>query len=146
MSTAQLVSLVGVLFALLVALVGVIFNELRGRIKVLEARDNQAVLLTRIDASTLEIAKLEARFDQRTKDKDEFDYKFRHGQYVNDITAINTLLWPLATKMEVVEKDIEGLRDWKHLVVDPYVPGTINEHDRRLNRLDAKVFNGHRES
>lgn len=40
------------------------------------------------------------------------------------------------------ESDIKELRQWKHVVVDPYVPRAIDEHERRINKLDAKIFNG----
>lgn len=40
------------------------------------------------------------------------------------------------------EADILDLRKWKHTVVDPYIPRAVDEHERRINRLDAKVFNG----
>lgn len=38
-----------------------------------------------------------------------------------------------------LQKDVEGLRNWKHIVVDPYVPRAIDEHERRINRLDQKM-------
>lgn len=40
------------------------------------------------------------------------------------------------------ETDIKELREWKHVVVDPYIPRAIDEHERRINKLDAKIFNG----
>lgn len=117
MSAPQLLSLVGTLFALLVALVGVIFNSLRERIKTLEARDNSAVILTRLDAATQAHGKLEGRFEQWTKDKVEFDYHWRHEQYVSDINSINGCLLPLSQQAKDFEK--------------------------RVTRLESKVFNGH---
>jgi hypothetical protein len=143
-SAAQLLSLIGVLFALLVALVGIVYRGISARLDRLEARDNQAVLLTRIDALAASLSNLDGRFEQRSKDRDKFDYEWRHGEYSNAISAINLMLYPLETKMEIAGKSIEQLRDWKHAVVDPYIPRAVDEHERRLNRLDAKVFNGHR--
>ncbi len=130
MSDAQLISLIGVLFALLVALVGVIFNGLRERIK------------SRLDASTLEIAKLEARFEQRSKERNEIDYAFRHTQYVNDINSINVRLWPLGQKVEDIEKRLDSLHEWKHVVGEAYLPRAVDDIERRVGKLETKVFNG----
>lgn len=43
---------------------------------------------------------------------------------------------------ERLVKSIDELREWKHTVVDPYIPRAIDEHERRINRLDSRVFNG----
>jgi len=115
MSQAELLSIVGVLFGLLFGLVAVIYGIVR--------RD---------------ISKLE----KWTKEKDQFDYQFRHNEYASTITKINAELWPLREKVANMEGDQEGMREWKHMVIDPYVPRAIDEHERRINRLDAKVFNG----
>jgi hypothetical protein len=39
-------------------------------------------------------------------------------------------------------KSIDELREWKHEKVDPYVPPVIDEHERRIERLERRVFNG----
>jgi hypothetical protein len=143
-SQAQLLSLIGVLFALLATLVGVIFNGLRERIKAIEARDNQAVLLTRIDALTTGLSNLDGRFEQRSKERDKFDYEWRHGEYSNAISAINLMLYPLETKMEIAEKNIESMREWRHMVGDAYLPRAVDAIEGRVTRIESKVFNGHR--
>jgi hypothetical protein len=143
-STAQLFSLIGVLFALLATLVGVIFSGLRERIKDLEARDNQAVLQSRLDAIAAELSKLEGRFEQRSKDRDKFDYEWRHGEYSNAISAINLMLYPLETKMEIAEKNIESLREWRHMVGDAYLPRAVDAIEGRVTRIESKVFNGNK--
>jgi hypothetical protein len=43
------------------------------------------------------------------------------------------------SQIENVEKDIVGMRLWKHTVADPYIPRAIEEHERRINRLDQKM-------
>jgi len=95
-----------------------------------------ALLQHRIAAIASSLTKLEGRFEQRAKDRD--------AEYVNTITAINKELWPLLQQVKTLEKDQQGMRDWKHLVVDKYLPRAVEEHERRLNKLDAKVFNGQR--
>jgi hypothetical protein len=76
-----------------------------------------------------------------------------HLQYANqqrdeikrDIKSLqegDTLRRELLERTVRAEKDIQDLRDWKHDVADPYVPRAIEEHERRLNKLDSKVFNG----
>jgi hypothetical protein len=145
-STAQLIGIISALFALLATLVGVIFNGLRERIRSLEARDNQAVLLTRVDSLAEALVKLEGRFEQRTKDKDEFDYRFRHGQYVNDINSINLSLLPLVQRVEALDERLDSLHEWKHKVGEAYLPRAVDDHHRRLERIELKVFNGRREN
>lgn len=68
-------------------------------------------------------------------------YGFLHED-VQKIAAINAMLLPLAEKVANIEEDQTGLREWKHMVIDPYVPRAIDEHERRINRLDVKIFNG----
>lgn len=92
MPEAQLLTLIGALFTMLIALVASIYGVLVRRLERLEAANNAAVLLSRIDTH---------------------------------------------------EKDLEGLRDWKHKVVDAYLPRAVDDHHRRLERLERKVFNGH---
>lgn len=48
----------------------------------------------------------------------------------------------IRTLEERLVKSIDELREWKHDVVDPYLPRAVEEHERRINRLDARVFNG----
>ena len=146
MSQAQLLSLIGVLFALLVSMVAVIFNGLRERIRALESADNAAVLQSRLDALATDLAKLEGRFEQRTRDKDKSDFDWRHGEYSQAISDINLRLYPLPKQLEALEKRFDILNEWKHKTGDAYLPRAVDEHERRLNRLDLRVFNGHRES
>lgn len=49
----------------------------------------------------------------------------------------------LRERVSASEKNLEGLRDWKHLTVDPYIPRAVDDHHRRLDRIESKVFNGH---
>lgn len=134
MSQAELLSLIGALFALLCAVVAFIVRYILA--------NHTAVLVSRLDANTAELGKLEARFEQRTKDKDAFDYAFRHTQYVNDISGINVLLWPLVQQVKNLDERLDSLHKWKHQVAEAYLPRAVDEHERRLNKLDAKVFNG----
>jgi hypothetical protein len=118
-SPEQLIGIISVLFLLLVALVGLLYRIISSRLDKLEAANNSAVLKTRIDEIAADIARLEGRFDQRQRDKDKFDYEWRHGEYVDTINAINLRLLPLPKAIEALEKWVE--------------------------KLDRKVFNGHRE-
>jgi hypothetical protein len=38
---------------------------------------------------------------------------------------------------------LDNLHDWKHETGEAYLPRAVDEHERRLNRIEAKVFNGH---
>lgn len=66
----------------------------------------------------------------------------KHDEYAFAIANINSKLLPLEVQMKLTEKMIQELRDWKHDLVDAYIPRAVDEHERRINRLDAKVFNG----
>ena len=116
LSQPQLIGLIATLFTLLVAMVAVVFNALRERIKALEAANNSAVIQSRVDAIAADIARLEGRFDQRQRDRDKFDYEWRHGEYVDTINSINVRLLPLPTAIEALKEQVA--------------------------RLDRKVFNG----
>jgi len=83
-----------------------------------------------------------SKLEQWIKDKEKFDYEFRHDEYAHAITDINMLIWTTKGKMEQAEKTLDELREWKHVVIDPWVPRAIEEHERRINKIDAKVFNG----
>lgn len=85
-----------------------------------------------------------AKIEQWQKDKQIADHDFRHDEYNQAITRINSELWPLLKQVELLEKKHEAYGDWKHRVVDPYIPRAVDEHERRLNKLDAKVFNGNK--
>lgn len=63
----------------------------------------------------------------------------RLWDHVDKCRDVHGRLARTETKTEAVEKDIEGLRNWKHVVIDPYVPRAIEEHERRINRLDQKM-------
>jgi hypothetical protein len=65
---------------------------------------------------------------ERLKKLDVFDEWFRERDRMG-----------LPHRMEAAEKDLQGLRDWKHIVVDPLIPRAVEEHERRLNRLDQRM-------
>lgn len=56
------------------------------------------------------------KLEEWIEEKEKFDYKFRHDEFAPAIAGINRTLLPLVPKTD--------------------------EHERRLNRLDSKVFNG----
>jgi pterin-4a-carbinolamine dehydratase len=82
------------------------------------------------------------KLEQWTHDKEKFDYEFRHEEYARAIADINKVIWPTATKVEQLEASEKDLRGWKHAVVDAYLPRAVDEHERRLNRIESKLFNG----
>lgn len=95
-------------------------------------------------ATNADIAKLETRFEQWTKDKEKFDHDFRHDEYGPAIDSINGKLLPFIAQMAIIDKRIDEVKDWKHEIGEAYLPRAVDEHERRLNRLDLKVFNGHK--
>ncbi len=83
-----------------------------------------------------------AKLEQWIRDKEKYDHEFRHDEYAVAITTLNSKIWPMENQIKQLEKNQDGLRLWKHEVVDPYIPRAVDEHERRLERLDRKVFNG----
>ncbi len=65
------------------------------------------------------------------------DHGMRHTVHktANAVTELQRDLLATATRLE-------GLHKWKHDVGEAYLPRAVDEHERRLNRLDSKVFNG----
>lgn len=57
-----------------------------------------------------------AKLEKWTVEKEQFDRQWRHNEYAPKIAAINALLLPSLEK--------------------------VSNHERRINKLDAKVFNG----
>lgn len=53
-------------------------------------------------------------------------------------------LTALLSDVTSLTKRFDALQDWKHKVGDAYLPRAVEEHERRLNRIEAKVYNGHR--
>jgi len=66
------------------------------------------------------------------------------GSTFGSYTAVRVKIATLAETLRGLEKNVDDLREWKHTTVDPYIPRAVDEHERRLGRLDAKVFNGPR--
>lgn len=51
-------------------------------------------------------------------------------------------LTTLRAQFDEAIKRQNKLHDWKHEIGEAYLPRAVDEHERRLNRLDSKVFNG----
>lgn len=58
---------------------------------------------------------------------DSLEIDFKNSQY-----------GVLSNKVANLEHLVQELRDWKHEKVDPYVPRAIDDHERRINRLEAR--------
>lgn len=53
------------------------------------------------------------------------------------------LVWSLLTeRIRRLEIEIDRLRKWRHELVDAYLPRAVDEHEKRLNRIEPRVFNG----
>ena len=59
-----------------------------------------------------------------------------------DVSELTKQVVILQERSRVSEVDRNGLRDWKHRVVDPYVPACIDDHERRVERIERHL-NGH---
>lgn len=84
------------------------------------------------------------KLESWTKEKERFDYEFRHNEYSPAITRIHSDLLPLLKQVSGIDQRVAELKDWKHDIGEAYLPRAVDEHERRLNKLDAKVFNGHK--
>lgn len=59
-----------------------------------------------------------------------------------DQEKLATLEKRLVNTEERLVKSIDELREWKHVKIDPYVPPVVDAHEKRLERLERRVFNG----
>lgn len=51
-------------------------------------------------------------------------------------------LTTLRVQFDSAVERLDRLHGWKHSIGEAYLPRAVDEHERRLNRLEAKVFNG----
>jgi hypothetical protein len=51
-------------------------------------------------------------------------------------------LTTLQARFDSVVQRLDHLHNWKHEIGESYLPRAVDEHERRLNRLESKVFNG----
>ena len=42
----------------------------------------------------------------------------------------------LENRVSTIEKSIQEIRYWKHNTVDPYIPRAVDEHERRIGKLE----------
>lgn len=66
------------------------------------------------------------------------EYGIRYQSLKNSIEVTT-----LKAQFDAALARLNSLHDWKHDTGDAYLPRAVDEHERRLNRLDVKVFNGH---
>lgn len=65
-----------------------------------------------------------------------FSRRDRNDTSVAEIAAMKE-------RLNAIEKNADGLREWKHLTVDPYIPRAVDDHHRRLEHIERRIFNGH---
>jgi len=80
----------------------------------------------------------------RLEDEVQIFRDFRHNEYNNRITQIQLDMRTDQKMIESAKYEVDALREWRHTVVDPYVPRVLDVFNERLGRLERKVFNGHR--
>lgn len=101
MSTAEIIAAAIALLSLAGGVIGKhILDGLKERIKVLEATNNAAVLLARIDACKEDLSKLHREFDEYVKEKSQFDYQFRHNELTPRLTQWEARLYELEPMVE----------------------------------------------
>lgn len=132
-----IVALIGIAAGLISGAVGVYVAL---RIGLVEVNGKVANLQVQRDAEIVQIGKIE----QWQKDKERHDESFRIHEYTRAITDINEKLWPLDERVKAMDKRMDSLHEWKHLVGEAYLPRAVDDHHRRLDRLESKVFNGNR--
>lgn len=66
---------------------------------------------------------------KRTADRriDNLENEFRQSQ-----------IGVLASRVSHSEQFIDEIREWKHRVVDAYLPRAVDDHERRIARLEDK--------
>lgn len=82
----------------------------------------------------------ETRVDQWMRDKEKAESDFRTIEYAPVIAGINKQLWPMDERVKTLEREQVKVEEWKHATVDPIVPRAVEDHERRLNRMEDVVF------
>lgn len=122
-------SAIGILLSVVLALVAYLLKEDRQRIKNLE-KDS----VSRADFAQ-KIAELQSeRMRLHTENRGKLD---EIVQTTREINTHSVDLGRIDERLGHVEAYLDYLKQWKHLTVDPYVPRVLDDHDRRINRLEA---------
>jgi hypothetical protein len=66
------------------------------------------------------------------------------GSAISVFVSVRLSIATLSEKVRSNTEEIDRIRKWKHEIGEAYLPRAVDEHERRLNRLDVKVFNGPR--
>lgn len=91
------------------------------------------------------------RFDAMDKEREKAWWVWRDGldeqlaERERQSERNTELLQRLEERVKALERDQNGIREWKHVVIDPYVPGAVNALKDRVDRIDRRVFNGRRD-
>jgi len=48
----------------------------------------------------------------------------------------------LQGELKAATERLTSLHEWKHKIGEAYLPRGMEDHERRLNKLEAKIFNG----
>jgi hypothetical protein len=68
----------------------------------------------------------------------------RHRENLQRFTSIEHKLdghGDVGTRLRLIEQEIDRLRDWKHQVVDPYIPGAVDAIKAQLDRIEDQLRN-----
>jgi hypothetical protein len=86
---------------------------------------------------------MDTRREQDWKDwREQLDQTLREREAASQRNAES--LYRLGERMGAQEKRSDSLHDWKHKIGEAYLPRAVDDHHRRLERLERKVFNGQR--
>jgi hypothetical protein len=61
------------------------------------------------------------------------------GSALGSWTAVRVSIATLNKAVAVLENEVDKLREWKHIVVAPYIPRAVDEHERRIGEVEAAV-------
>jgi hypothetical protein len=67
------------------------------------------------------------------------------GSALGSWTAVRVSIATLNKAVEVLEIEVEKLREWKRLIVAPYIPRAVDEHERRLGKIETDLEQAIRE-
>ncbi len=124
---------IGLGLPIVLALIAAIWTLLQRRIDRSETATEKA-----LGEHRAALAKIETRFEQWIKDKERYDHEFRHDEYAPAIQRINLELYPLAKQVEMLDSELEKLREWKHLRGDPYV-AAMDAMKQQIDRLELRM-------
>jgi hypothetical protein len=83
-----------------------------------------------------------AKIEQWVEDnKNAFD-KFQTNVYTPKLESLSKDVWQTMAHHADLDSRVASLHGWKHEVGEAYLPRAVDDIEKRVERLEHKIFNG----